>query len=71
MVAFSHFIIDLEAEEGRPPCQVRDAKVNHMSLDTTAAVPFTNMVTRWSPLRRFGHHLEYRGQQVGVPLGLF
>jgi len=30
---------------------VRDAKVNHMPLHITAAVPWTNMVTGWSRFR--------------------
>jgi hypothetical protein len=28
------------------------------------------MITCWSGLRRIGQHLECRGQQVGISLGL-
>ena len=38
---------------------------------STATVPFTNMITSRSGLRRFCQYLERRRKQVGVPLGLF
>jgi hypothetical protein len=49
---------------------VGDAEINHMPLDIAAAVDPSNMITRWSGLRRFGQDLECRGQQVGVSLSL-
>jgi hypothetical protein len=49
---------------------VGDAEINHMPLDIAAAIALTNMITRWSGLRRFGQHLECRAQQVGVSLSL-
>jgi hypothetical protein len=49
---------------------IRDAKVNHVPLNIAASVPLTNMVARWSRLRRLGQHLEHRRQQVGVPFAL-
>jgi hypothetical protein len=49
---------------------VGDAEINHMPLDIAAAIAPANMITRWSGLRRFGQHLECRGQQVGVSLSL-
>jgi hypothetical protein len=50
---------------------VGDAEIDHMPLDIAAAVAPSNLITRGSGLRRFGQFLECRGQQVGVPLGLF
>jgi hypothetical protein len=47
-----------------------DAEINHVSLDSAAAIALSNMITRWSGPRRFGQHLECRGQQVGVSLSL-
>jgi hypothetical protein len=49
---------------------VGDAEINHMPLDIAAAIVRSNMITRWSGLRRFGQQLECRDQQVGVSLSL-
>jgi hypothetical protein len=37
---------------------VGSAEINHMPLDIAAAIARSNMIARWSGLRRFGQHLE-------------
>jgi hypothetical protein len=41
---------------------IRDTKVNHVPFDMATAIPLTDMATGWSGSRRFGQHLESRGQ---------
>jgi hypothetical protein len=50
---------------------IGSAKVNHMPLNTTAAVTLANMVPGWNRLWRFSQCLKCRDEQVGLTLCLF